>query len=1526
MKGRLIKFRIIDARYANNTIRHEDTKFDYRVEDEETGKLTEVGHSAHSLVNGGGKGLILQLLMNLFRPLLDWKGGANKIIHLFYNEKEKPIKYTVYAVGEFEAGKSKRLMLGIGIHPKIASREHQREGAPEIELEHILFTREYDAEEDFDIFELPLWDEEKKESISLDKWKKMIEKEYKNDIEVFNRYNYAEYERLLHSYGYTKSSIGNMIKINNQEGSVEKYFEDAKTNDGLFMEKIIPTINSQLQNSGADEEESDLVTSFVDTLKIAKQLPEMIEISSTAEIIKELMVPLKEKLIKGNELEKEREEINEKGITIYRKLNEIRKGKEKEQLSLHKQREENDARMNELRYEKENIEYIQKKEEEQETEKELLDYKEQIKENGEEVRNLRKQKLSANVDLHMKQLDRSIEKMEIWEGQKIELEQSSDLKEIADKKQFLQKEIAKRWEKIIQPKWSRMQTEAHLYLQKEEHEVALLKEEESSKTETKGTYQSNKKELEKKIKEHDINENAMADRFGVSVRFNLQDVVKRSVEQLESLQKEKAHLSEQLQKNEEVYVEASNQFSVYKERKQNSEQQIDVLQTELTAQLEKETELGESISNFLKEEVPEKKTRFYFQQKRDAVAQQVNNYRDQITRLNKQLSTHMANQELVEEGSSFDLWIPNPDVVKIKKWIEEQGIPCQFGSELLAPLSIEERGKELARNPFIPHSIILLKEGFEKLDLSPFEKELNHSLVFLFIRQEMKHEKELESTEPHLWKATPSGFLLKEKSYEMYVQPESWENWKLEIQSDTEEIANEMDLLHRLVEDGVTLTDSIAVLLAGKVTEELEASLEKEKEHKEILRVKLEELDEKMRETKREKTTILQMQEENQKKVSKETDNVRILKDWEEKCKVNEINKADLRKVGERIEQITKEIGRMREEIANLESRNKLFSNEFNTWKHKVNEKLTAIRQAVMDVALPKMETGVQVEEIEKPDLSSIIDGESEIKIGTFQTLMTQEGNLNSQIALLQQEIDREQEQKAKEIKWLNDNFPDWEDKCAVPTESIPELEGKIELLEDLLEEKQELVTALEKEESGCKSKVTYIKKDLDKFKKNILTNHKRDPEYIPGLDYETEKLRLWETEKELLEIQEKVETDETNIRNTINDIDLLLETVLIGKNTERRPSFLTEEENAKIQKNPRKYVSHWNNQKTAIENKLEFFKRELQQIFRQLVQEIDNRANIREQLKDPLRQIMTRIQASQFIKAVEIIDNILFWADKEVEKRAESKKQADEAVRFWTERATKRSQDVITGLKIMINKMKVINADGKYVEIVRLKKGYKFPSDKDIISMVIKEYCEEIIAMLVKKHSNPDKITASEVKRYVNISQIMKRVLGVFPKVEIYIPSSSLELVSEEPKEYFYKEWQVVNSGGDKSSSKSGGQTVMAHMVVISMLEKSHNDDQWTMVITDNLFGTMSAMKLVKPLFVVLEMLKIQWITVVSEIVGVQITSNFDVFYMLEPEMNKKGKEIIHSTIQRNERRFLKNRNILRTLMEEGSMRKEAE
>ncbi|WP_456364314.1 hypothetical protein [Priestia aryabhattai] len=1508
MQGRCTKLWLLNIRYANDTLMHRNNKLNFCLEGESTGEKTEAGHALISLENGDGKGLILQLFTNLFEPMAEWKDGKNKIEHLFFNEKEKPIKYTGYVVGEFDVGGDRRLMLGLGITPKIVNREQQREEKTDLRVDYIQFVREYSLEDNFDIFEMPLWDEENEEAISFSDWKKVIEKEYKNDIEYINMNNRNAYKQLLHSYGYTTAAISNMKQLNQKEGSVETYFANGLTNEGLFYHKIIPSINDVLQNTDSSKEVSDLVTAFLDTVKIAKDLPEMMEISESAEVIKEMLSPLKDNLSRGVILEEEKEKLNRKGYAVKQRLEEVQLQKSRELEVTRNQLNSSNAELQSISYEQDNLEYSEIAKQMNEAEAELFKVTEKISNDVTALDSLWDQRFAQTINTHLKHFDNVIVQIDKKEDLKQELENSLDHKDLMKKIKSLRTDMKKRWESFIQPSWKNTLTESYAYLFKCKSEIAALEEKKNELMETKGQYLEQKKSLSRSIENHQVKlNNVIAKRHGEKVKFSLKEVMKRTEQTVLDLQQEKVANEDKRKEYQDEYYNLHTQNQVLKDRVSNRSENLKRLTQDLQIATANEQKIEEALSDYLKENNNEERSKAWYFDKKSKVSEKIGKYQDQLIKCKRNLWKRETDKDLLQEAVEFDVWIPNKSLLIVKKKIVEQGIYCMLGSELLSNLSAEERKEELRKNPLIPHSVIVLEDDYASIDFSAFKDELLGSPVTIMVRQHMKKEKEKLGSTNFLSNLTPSTYLVKGKGFSLIEDKASWEYWKMEVEEGIEEVYNEISFLQEIVATGEELQESLTRLLVGKVSEELEEDKLRLEQSIVQMNSDIEENLVKMSSMQEKIDEITNVIESIRDSLTKENENIRDLQVWKEECAVNDKNAFDLDKLLKDEQHLFKKLGKIKAEIGEAGARYNIFQDQLKNWETNSGNILSRIQKIVLDAVTPKS-GGIEPEdeyEVKKPDLSVLLDKESELLLETYEELISKEGSTNIRIEVLNSEIKSLTETKNIHLRWLNENAGDWEG-IAAPEETVAEIEEKAKQLDKSIKKTEEEINEAKQQKARVETRLEHFEAQAKQKQLFIFQQHQKEACYEANLNYEVEKEILKEKSEEIKAFISECTLLINASEDILNKIKWLLETVLVNSEKEVSSYALSEEETALAELDPKTLITNWQQERALVEDNLGKFKRNLEKTYHQLVQDIENKESISELVKAPFKNIVSEIQNSQFKNAILNIESIVFWAEKEVEKRAESKRQADEAIRFFTERCTKRVQDVITSLKVFVNRMRVKNAEEDFLDLVRFEKNYKFPKDKEQIQSQIREYCEMTITALIRKYQDAENIKERDVEPLINISQIMKVVLGRFPKLYIYIPDGSRSLLSGKPKEHLYKEWEVVNNGGLRSSSKSGGQTIMAHMILISMLQKNSNDDDWTLIVTDHLFGAMSAKKLVQPLFVALEMLKVQWITVMPANAPVEITSNFNAVYLMKVDY-QKGKGNLTFEVERNERRFLK-------------------
>ncbi|MFK3957891.1 hypothetical protein [Pseudalkalibacillus hwajinpoensis] len=1510
MKGKCSKLRFVDVRFAGDTLRHKNTNLNFAVGGNIESKWPEAGHSVISLINGGGKGLILQLFTQLFDPLVEWKGGSNTIQHLFYNEKEKPIKYTCYVIGEFEVGEQERLMLGIGITPKIiSSREKQRAEKSDINLDYALFAKEYLAEEDFDIYDIPIWDAENEQGLPLDKWREKVERKYKNDIEIFNLYNRQGYFDILDSYGFTSSEISKMKILNSSEGSVESFFKQALTNDGLFYNKIIPAINDDLQNTDSSKETSDLVSSFLNTVKIAKELPAIMEFADSATAIKELLKPVKEKLVKGIELENRQDTLKKRGKAIKKNLEHVRNEEHMEVEAIVQELENTNKILDETRFEKDNVVYMKSAYEKLDIERKLIDKSQEVKVKNDERNKLKKQEKDLECDIHLKVFSNLVENLDQEEDTKSELQKHLGLTDISDRKQELSKEMILQWEKRIKPHWEETINASNGYLRNFEKQIEEKKKVNNQKNTKLGQLEQQVTHFSESIKIHNSYLDKKASKFGETIRYQLGDVIGRTTKNVLNLENTARDLEISQMETEVSIKEISNEQAVLIHRRDEEYlRSIKQMDDELTEKRLEEESLLKDLERHLKQSMNSEQERNFFLQKKEEVANQLKGYKKEAELILKRLWEQQGKQELIDESGMSSVWVPNKDVLKAKAIIESQGVHSMLGVHLLAGLGIEERIDELKKMPYLPNSVVVNEKEYNNIDFALFDQELFNSMVTILVRQEMKNEQVEQQDNKYLLKASPSALVVKGLGYELLTNSTSWEYYTIEVEENLENYEKDLEILYAYIDDSENLLERLAQYLSGKRVLEILVELKEQRLRADECTKLIKNLESKLIELAQEKQSLAQRFKDNSALISKEKENEKELLTWREECKVNQQNNYDLDVRKKSVSAIKKEILSLGKEITTEERAKATFSNNFQKWLSEAEIIVRTIQKASKGAFVPRQLLDEDLEKsYKKPDLSTWMNKESSVLVRTYKSLIEEESRADSQIAIIESRINNLQASKSMEIGWLQENCVDWEE-CSTPDLQVEELTSQRSILLNEIDVIRDEFEALDKEKVAINQNLININNELKRKKNVIKEKHGRDPNVVFGLDYKVELFNAQAKEKKIVEQIEKFKEEKARLEDRIAVINTLIDTVLIDNKLRFSNVFrLEKEESEFLNKDPKTFIADWQKELSSIENDLGVFKRNLESVYETLKDNINSNKTIKDKvLQEHLKLTVQDMQGNRFSRALSNINGVEFWAENEIAKKLESKKQADEAIRFFTERATKRTEDVFTNMKIRVNRMKIKSQSGEFIEIVRYKKGFRFPSDKDFIASQIREYCEDTIAHLIKTHrGNVDSITEMDVEKFVNISELALKVLGSFPQLEIYIPNVGTSFLKGEIRESSYREWETINGGGDKAPSKSNGQTIMAQMMLISMLQKGDNADNWTLVVTDNLFGAMSAIELIEPLFIVLELLKVQWLTVVPENVKVEITSKFDTVYIMSVDY-LKGKGYVTSTVENHSRKFL--------------------
>jgi hypothetical protein len=302
---RIEKVRITGVRYDKMKKHYENTVFDFINEEEPQ-------HALLTLVNGGGKGMLLQMIFQALMPLTTWgKNGENHIDALFYNEKQQFDPYTFHVSLEWrlDTDPAEWLVTGICV---TARKNGQENDVIDTEPQYFLYTSKYRKPEDWTIETLPLFNEEKRHTTSYEDWENWLKK-HKQQFQVYSKSKQTAYHQYLSSYGIEKMEWRQMKEINRDEGGIEHYFKKGLDNFGLFHNLIIPEISTYLE----EDQEENLVKIFKDNSIIAQKLPKLLKREEAYQLIQGKLVPIKIALEEGQSLEVEVQEHHDRANYLY---------------------------------------------------------------------------------------------------------------------------------------------------------------------------------------------------------------------------------------------------------------------------------------------------------------------------------------------------------------------------------------------------------------------------------------------------------------------------------------------------------------------------------------------------------------------------------------------------------------------------------------------------------------------------------------------------------------------------------------------------------------------------------------------------------------------------------------------------------------------------------------------------------------------------------------------------------------------------------------------------------------------------------------------------------------------------------------------------------------------------------------------------------------------------------------------------------------------------------------------------------
>ena len=495
---KLSKIRLTGCKYDAFKKEHENSIFDLIKED-------KADHSLFTLCNGGGKGVMMQLIFQLLLPETRWgKNNGNKVISMFYDQRNNLHPFTFHVALEWilDTVPEKRLITGIAVKAIIKNTSNEED--EKTGLSYFLYTHEHENNGYYTIENLPLYDENMEEAVDINVLDNFITDNRRDFIKYSQssvRRKDSDYFRYLESRGIYRSEWVNLKDINKLEGGSGDYFIGASDNKSIFDKIIIPAISENIKNYSYGDGDN-LIEMFRSNLSITKDLPILIKREAD---YKELLIeikPLIENADIGSRLIDIKERLINEGNDIYFIL------KDKDLLVNHeiekweRELEKAEIEKEDLKYKKDNLYYNQQKRDIESKEKEAMDLDLKLKEKLIEIKDKKEERLSYQINKKL-YYKREIEaEIASKSREKEKLIEALDISDIKERAECLDNEIEIEWDQTKNT-WLYTENQYAAYI----NYTNQLKEENISK---KRKYQSRIEGLQNELnrfimKEEDLN-------------------------------------------------------------------------------------------------------------------------------------------------------------------------------------------------------------------------------------------------------------------------------------------------------------------------------------------------------------------------------------------------------------------------------------------------------------------------------------------------------------------------------------------------------------------------------------------------------------------------------------------------------------------------------------------------------------------------------------------------------------------------------------------------------------------------------------------------------------------------------------------------------------------------------------------------------------------------------------------------------------------------------------------------------------
>ncbi|QGG57831.1 hypothetical protein [Paenibacillus sp. B01] len=1469
--------RITGLKYENMKKQYEDMVFEFN-------NGEEAVHTLISLINGGGKGVLLQAFFQLMKPGTAWGATENRLYQqFFFNEKEKFQAYPFHIVMEWELdGNDRRYLITGGVFSaERQATKSEDENDYDIKPKFLLYVKEVEID-DTGLFEfLPLYDGG--QAISMDVLEKWLKEQ---GFATFERV--AKYHEVLKSYGIDKKDWDTLKEINKNEGGVGAYFEGATDDYSLFRTKIVPMISKRLQQQ--DSGQDDLVEIFKSQASIAKNLPILLSRESAFKEFLAELAPLQQEVGKGVELEKQQTEHEKSGQRLLAAIRHVITGLNDTLAIMQQRLDETGKSLRQLAYEKDNLYYAR-------LAREVQALRVKMVENEDRLSALVTRK--EDIDSQYKHVELSI-KYRYWEKaqqafaevcQRIEmLENSESAREIKEQMDQVAMAAAEQW-KILE---IHLQDEINRYAALEQRllENEKAQEEQREKQRTKlSRLEIEQERLNDESATYESKKRAFVSRYGEEVAYQID----KALQLYQERKKDTVDLIEEkmvkLTDTDAAILANTAGLASAEERCKALDEECEALAAKIPEQEQKERQLLDRVATWLQDHV-ETASRLSVEHTEERIARLLTHYKKDL----ESAKHALWQKQIAVSLNGKDFWIANPDLKRIYERLSAH-MDVFYGTQFLRTLNDKQREEELAKHPLLPFGLVVFSQDWKRTRLEDELAAMDlQSPVPLFLREEMKES------------GSASYVLVSGQAATLSLHLAAYTRYKEGVEGEWQAAASHVNELERSIAEIEGINRDLVLLLSHDLADEISSQLQAMEEVLEDLRL------ERQRYTSREgdlqeiKRKISYDLARLQQEAANYDEVLRNLNAFQEEWRYHEVRCARLAELDIEISKARSALQATGMVVETLHGEINQWKQAYWEWSRDVKQKLEQLAIAVPNAAFPAPKTNVDATDVSAPTLRDDVFQKVLEYASQFKQLNSSREEQNTELAKLS--VDRgHKEQKLMEmVAQIEMLTPQWRE-AQILTEPLEVLEGRQSNLSLLRYEQDRLISNVEKSLTAEKAKMEAKCEMMEDHERKIVENHAQAAQAWDELDLDQKEREIVARKSQATErmrILNEQKTDAEGRKTALGQNEASL-----ASHVDADGITFGEDDLQAAEYQAGKAASEWRQARVGLVSELDGQRK---RIGRKItaIQELIEERSWDAQLKKGLIGSFSHVEGKRCDIILDTMEGMIRFCEKSMTDLERDKAQALQAQSYWANRAAMKIVSLSDAIRHMIAKMSVKNDFGIY-PLAKLEEDI-LPRRPEDVEPLLKEHFVDAIDKIIKQFDVIDdhnKKLNDEIKKLVGDEEIL--FVGLrrrYPTLLVYNMNTENALTYSRPRREHYKTWKTINEGSATTADGSGGQKLAARTVIMMMLlsMKNDTDQYWMTMVCDNPLGQAVSAHVLDPIFEVAKKLKFQLIFVTPpELVKTEVSKRFPVYYKLDFR-EQRGKEYLQQQVQYSYRMYEKN------------------